>query len=130
MTKYENEIQNKLDSFLKERNWDSNLCMRVYNMLCNVTEETGELWNVIKWIDNDEQLQEIKDKKKAELADGVGDLAWCIAALANAFEVDMEKALRATHAEYEQRFPANIVKDKHGNPNLGGYDGKYAKNSQ
>jgi len=127
MSKYRAKIQNKIVEYTKERNWDKNEYINVYNMLCNIGEETGELWNVIKWMKNNEDLEKIINSKKAEIVDGIVDLLWCIARLANSMNVDMQDAVDATHAEYEQRFPAEIVKKRHGNPALGGYDGKYIK---
>ncbi len=125
MSNYTNPIQAKIDEFIKERDWDKLDTIGVYNMLCNIGEETGEIWNEIKWINNDEDLKKVIEKEKDELADGIGDLVWCVARLANIFGVDMQKAVEASHAEYEERFPIDKVKDRSGNPSLGGYDGKY-----
>lgn len=117
--------QQKVEDFVKERNWDKENYILVYNMLCNIGEETGELWGVLKWIKSDEDLKKVMVAKEADLKDGIGDLLWCIVRLANAFDVDMWEALKATHTEYEERFPVEIVKTRNGNPTLGGYDGKY-----
>ena len=125
MAKYRNDIQNKILEFTKERDWDKDEYLNVYNMLCNITEETGEVWNLIKWMKSDEDLKKLIEKNRVEMIDGIGDLIWCIAKLANTLGIDMQEAVEATHAEYLERFPTEIVKTRHGNPKLGGYDGKY-----
>lgn len=125
MPKYKNDIQNQITDFISERGWDKSAYINVYNMLCNIGEETGELWNLVKWMKSDEDLEKLIEKNNAEMIDGIGDLMWCVARLANTLGVDMQKAVEATHAEYETRFPVDIVKTRHGNPKLGGYDGKY-----
>ena len=70
-------------------------------------------------------LESVIADNRDELKDGIGDILWCVARLAIAFNVDMEEALAETVAEYEQRFPVDKVKGKHGNRKLGGHDGKY-----
>ncbi|MBD3280412.1 hypothetical protein GF389_02720 [Candidatus Dojkabacteria bacterium] len=127
MSKYKNEIQNRITDYVEERGWEKLEFINVYNMLCNIGEETGEIWNLIKWMKDDGDLNKLIKKNKAEMIDGIGDLMWCLARLANSLEIDMQEAVEATHAEYEERFPVEIVKTRHGNPKLGGYDGKYDK---
>ena len=120
-----NMLQADIDDFAQARNWSSNKTSIVYNMIANISEELGEVWNVIKWIDNDKDLLKISKENHDELKDGIGDLLWCVARLATIFNVDMYEALQMSLEDYEQRFPAEKVKGKHGNRKLGGVDGKY-----
>ena len=119
-----NKLHAQIKQFAAERGWD-HVMINVYNMLCNISEESGEVWNVIKWINNEEDMKEVISKNKDELEDGIGDLLWCIARLAIFFDVDMYSALEERLKEYKQRFPVEKVKGKKSNPTLGGFDGKY-----
>lgn len=118
-----NEYQKQVAQFSKERNWDKQTS-GIFNMLCNISEETGEVWNVIKWIDNDEDMRKVISQNQNELSDGIGDLLWCVIRLANLFGVDASKSLIDVLKEYEERFPIEKVKNKKSNPSLGGYDRK------
>ena len=119
------ELQSQILEFAVERKWDKNMTMNIFNMLCNISEESGEVWNVIKWINDDEDMQKVIDTKREDLKDGIGDLLWCVARLALFFEVDMFDALHERLVEYRERFPIDKVINKKSNPTLGGYDGKY-----
>jgi NTP pyrophosphatase (non-canonical NTP hydrolase) len=119
------KIQNDIHQFSEERGWNK-MTSTIFNMLCNISEESGEVWSVIKWIGNDDDMKTVIEKNHAELSDGIGDLLWCVLRLANLFGVDSEKAIVDTLNEYIQRFPIEKVKGKKSNPTLGGFDGKYS----
>jgi NTP pyrophosphatase (non-canonical NTP hydrolase) len=119
-----NTIQQDIHHFSEERGWNK-MTSTIFNMLCNISEESGEVWSIIKWIDNDEDMKRVIQKNHSELSDGIGDLLWCVLRLANLFGVDSEKAILDTLNEYIQRFPIEKVKGKKSNPSLGGFDGKY-----
>ncbi len=127
MSKNFNDLQKDILDFSVKREWTKNELILTYNMLCNISEECGEVWNLIKWLNDPEDFKKIVKMKKAEFKDGIGDLLWCVARMANAFGVDMQESLQATLDEYEERFPIEMVKGNTGNRLLGGYDGKYDK---
>lgn len=118
------KLQTDIQEFSKARGWDKKL-FSMYNMLCNLSEEQGEIWNEVKWISEEEDLEQVISLKREELKDGIGDLLWCVARLANMFEVDMYESLQERLVEYEERFPVDKVRGRKANPSLGGFDGKY-----
>ena len=49
------EAQNKVKEFDTARGWEND--WNIKDLLLNITEEGGELWDLIKWVDNDKQKQ-------------------------------------------------------------------------
>ena len=47
------ELQNKIKEFDVARGWENH--WNIKDLLLNITEEGGELWSLIKWIDEDKQ---------------------------------------------------------------------------
>ena len=116
------KAQNKIKEFDKARGWEN--CWDIKDLLLNITEEGGELWNLIKWVDEEKQKQIINDKRE-EVSDYIGDSLFLILKIANQAKVDAEKALQETLNEYEKRMPAGKMKEaKHANKLAGGIDNK------
>jgi len=92
--------------------------------MLNMNEEIGELWNLIKWID-DEKQKEIVEKNKEEMEDFIGDVLFLIIKIANQSNVDVEKSIKDVLEEYEKRMPPEVMKKlKHANKKAGGFDNK------
>ncbi len=118
------EAQNKIREFDEARGWDGN--WNIKDLLLNITEEGGELWDLIKWIDEEKQ-KEVVAKNKEEAADYIGDTLFLVLKLANQMNVDAEKALGQTLSDYEKRMPADVMKKVgHANKAAGGVDDKGA----
>lgn len=66
-------------------------------------------------------------ENKDEVEDGIGDIFWFLALLANGCGVDIDRAIEKTIEDNEKRFPVKDVKNKHTNRFLGGKDKKYGK---
>ena len=116
------EAQNKIKEFDKARGWEDN--WNIKDLLLNITEEGGELWNLIKWVD-DEKQKEILSNKSDEVSDYIGDTLFLLLKIANQTKVDASKSLQNTLDEYEKRMPPEIMqKLKHANKNAGGWDNK------
>jgi len=119
------EAQKKIQDFDKARGWDNDWSLK--DLLLNINEETGELWNLIKWI-GDEKQKEVVSQNKAEASDFVGDVLFLILKIANQTGVDCKTALEDTLKEYEDRLPAEEIKIAgHTNKLAGGVDHKYNK---
>ena len=117
------EFQDKLKEFDIARGWEKDWNMK--DLLLNLIEETGEVWSIVKWVDDKEKQKELVKKDKEEISDFIGDSLFILLKLANQTEVDSEKALKKTFEEYEKRMPPEIMKKlKHGNPRAGGWDNK------
>ena len=116
------ELQNKIEEFDKLRGWSKDWHLK--DLSLNITEEIGELWNMIKWVDEEKQ-REIINNKKEEASDFIGDTLFLLLKMANKMDVDSEKSLLNTLKEYEKRMPPEIMKKvKHANKNAGGWDNK------
>ncbi len=119
------ELQNKIKEFDTARDWEDN--WNIKDLLLNITEEGGELWDLIKWVDDEKQKQIINEKKD-EASDYIGDTLFLLLKIANQTKVDSEKALENTLKEYEKRMPADKMKEvKHANKLAGGIDDKELK---
>jgi len=116
------EAQKKLKEFDKARGWEND--WNIKDLLLNITEEGGELWNLIKWVDEDKQ-KKILSSKKEEVSDYMGDTLFLLLKMANQTGVDADKALQNTLDEYEKRMPAEKMKEVgHANKLAGGHDQK------
>ena len=117
------KAQDKLKRFDMARGWEDS--WNIKDLLLNITEEGGELWSLIKWID-DEKQKEVISKNIEEVSDYIGDTLFLLLKIANQTGVDSEKALQNTLDEYEKRMPPEVMKKLgHANKLAGGYDSKY-----
>ena len=118
------DAQDKVKEFDVARGWGER--WDVKDSLLNITEEGGELWNLIKWVGEDKQ-REIIAANKTEASDYIGDTLFLILKLANQMGVDAGEALNQTLSDYEKRMPADIMKKlKCANKLAGGFDDKGA----
>jgi NTP pyrophosphatase (non-canonical NTP hydrolase) len=118
------ESQEKIEKFDKDRGWSGDWHLK--DLSLNLVEETGELWNLIKWVEEEKQREIIKNKKE-EASDYIGDSLFLLLKMANKMDVDASQALDNTLAEYEKRMPADKMKEVgHANKEAGGHDNKEA----
>lgn len=120
-----NKYQKTIKEFAKKRNWGQ--FHNPKDLLLGVVEEIGELRNVVKWEQDLTKLKKVMVENKDEVEDGIGDIFWFLALLANGCGVDIDRAIEKTIEDNEKRFPVKNVKDKHTNRFLGGKDKKYDK---
>lgn len=113
------EYQNLVKDFNDELDWSNPSCIK--DLLLNMTEEIGEFWNIIKWVDVETQLKLLKENK-AEVENFVGDMLYLVFKLAYLCDVDSEKALKDVLDEYNKRFPVDKAKGTHANTLAGGID--------
>ena len=116
------EAQNKVKEFDIARGWDNNWNLK--DLLLNINEETSEIWNLVKWV-NDDKQKEIIAAKKDEVSDFIGDTMFLLLKIANQTGVDANKPLLETLNEYEKRMPQETMKKVgHANKLAGGVDNK------
>lgn len=116
------KAQEEVKKFDEDRGWKDNWDIK--DLLLNITEEGGEMWNLIKWIDEEKQRQIVRENKE-EVEDYIGDVFYLILKIANQTGTDVEKSFRRSMEEYYERFPAEKMKKlKHGNKRAGGWDPK------
>ena len=116
------EAQDKIEEFDKARGWSGD--WHIKDLALNITEEIGEFWNLIKWVDEEKQ-RKIINEKKIEAKDFVGDTLFLLLKMANKMDIDAQKSLEETLEEYEKRMPSEKMKEvKHANKLAGGIDNK------
>lgn len=116
------EQQEKIRKFDEARGWSDSWDLK--DLMLNITEEVGELWDLVKWID-DEKQKKVVEENREKVSDFIGDTMFLLLKIANQTKVDAEKALENTLNEYEKRMPPEAMKKvKHANPLAGGIDDK------
>ncbi len=116
------EAQDKIKEFDTARGWEDSWDIK--DLLLNITEEGGEMWNLIKWVD-DEKQKKVVVENKAQVSDYLGDTLFLLLKIANQTDVDVGSALQDTLDEYEKRMPAETMKEVgHANKLAGGVDDK------
>lgn len=116
------DAQKKIKYFDIARGWDNNWNLK--DLSLNITEEVGEFWGLIKWIDDDKQ-KEVINHKKAEASDFIGDTLFLLLKLSNQMNIDASQSLQNTLDEYEKRMPPEFMKKVgHANKLAGGHDNK------
>ncbi len=113
------ETQDYINRFNEERDW--NTPHSIKDLLLNMTEEIGEFWNVIKWVDTETQQRLIKENF-SEVENFIGDMIFLVMKTANLTGVDCKKAINDVMEEYEKRFPKEETKGNHANKLAGGID--------
>jgi len=116
------EAQDRIEEFDKVRGWGGDWHLK--DLALNITEEVGELWNLVKWVDEDKQRKIIGEKKE-NASDFIGDTLFLLLKMANKMGIDAEKSLKNTLEGYEKRMPAEKIKEAgHANKLAGGIDEK------
>lgn len=116
------EAQDKIEEFDNVRGWSGDWFLK--DLSLNITEEVGELWDLIKWVKEEKQREIIKEKKE-EASDFIGDTLFLLLKMANKMNIDANKALINTLQEYEKRMPSKKMKEvTHANKLAGGHDNK------
>ncbi len=116
------EFQEKIKKFDEARGWSEH--WNIKDLCLNMNEEIGELWNLIKWIDDDKQ-KKIVSENKEEADNFIGDALFIILKMANQMGTNAEKELEKVLDEYEKRMPPEKMKEVgHANKLAGGIDNK------
>ena len=116
-----NDIQEKIKKFNDERGWSHPRQLK--DLLLNLTEEIGEFWNKIKWVDSETQMKIIKEHQ-TEVNNDMADMLYLILKMSYMCNVDINEAINKVMDEYEERFPIKETKGQHGNKLAGGIDHK------
>jgi len=117
-----NEAQDKIKEFDSLRGWDNS--WNIKDLLLNITEGGGEIWNLIKWVNEEKQRKVVKENMD-EVSDYIGDTLFLLLKIANQTGVNANQALKNTLEEYKGRMPPEIMKKLgHANNLAGGHDKK------
>jgi NTP pyrophosphatase (non-canonical NTP hydrolase) len=113
------ETQEKIKKFNDERDWSTPHSVK--DLMLNMNEEIGEMWNIIKWVDTETQ-QKLIAKHRDEVENFIGDMVYLVLKISYLCGVDAQKAIDDVMIEYEKRFPRERTKGNHGNTRAGGID--------
>jgi len=114
--------QGKIRNFDIARGWEKDWNMK--DLLLNITEEGGEMWNLIKWIDEEKQKR-VVEEHRTEVSDYIGDTLFLLLKIANQAGINASQSLQNTIEEYEKRMPPETMKKVgHANKLAGGHDNK------
>lgn len=112
-------MQQQIKQFNDDREWSDPGCIK--DLMLNMNEEIGEMWNLIKWL-NTEKQQKVISENQEEVDNFIGDMLYLTLKIAYLCDVDSDKAIADVMQEYERRFPADKAKGTHGNTKAGGID--------
>lgn len=116
------QAQNLIREFDEARGWSNHWNLK--DLMLNINEEVGELWTLIKWVDEEKQKMVISEHKE-EVSDFIGDTMFLLLKIANQTKVDSQVGLENTLKEYEKRMPPEVMKRVgHANKLAGGGDNK------
>lgn len=116
------DAQDKIKTFDIARGWENQ--WNIKDLLLNITEEGGELWYLLKWIDEEKQ-KKVSAENQEKVSDYVGDTLFLLLKIANQTKVDASQSLQNTLDEYEKRMPPEVMKKVgHANKLAGGVDNK------
>ena len=111
--------QDRIKAFNDARGWTEQKYIK--DLLLNMSEEIGEFWNIIKWVDDKTQERLIRENRE-EVENFIGDMVFLVLKVSHLCDVDPQKAIDDVMDEYEKRFPIDKVKNKHTNVLDGGVD--------
>jgi NTP pyrophosphatase (non-canonical NTP hydrolase) len=100
-------IKNRLREFAAERDWDQFHSPK--NLAMALIVEAAELVEHFQWL-TEAQSQTLPPNKLAEVEQEIADIQIYLIRLADKLGVDMEKAVNATIALNEKKYPAEKVR--------------------
>lgn len=120
-----NRYQKQIAKFAEDRNWSQ--YHNPKDLLLGIVEEIGEFRNLIKWEQDSDKISDLLTKKRLDVQDGIGDIYWFLALLANQTNIDIDEAISQVIKDNEIRFPLDKTKNNHTNTHIGGHDGRDSK---
>ena len=100
-------LADSLERFAQEREWQQFHTPK--NLAMALTAEAGELLEIFQWLTPEQSLS-LDDKKKAELADELGDILIYLVRLSTVSGIDLMGAAKEKLEKNEQKYPATKVK--------------------
>lgn len=116
------QAQQAIRQFDEARGWGTRWDIK--DLCLNMNEEIGELWHLIKWVDEESQRRLVREHMD-EVSNWVADMLFLVLKAANQLGVESAPALEAVLAEYDRRMPPSVMLAvKHANKLAGGHDKK------
>ena len=97
------EIQNKLEKFAEDRDW--NQFHSPKNLVMALTSEVGELNDLFQWLTEDQSNNVDKDEIRQEIA----DIFIYLLRLSDKLDIDLEEALQEKIEINANKYPVDLA---------------------
>jgi dCTP diphosphatase len=101
------EIQNKLEKFAIERDWEQFHTPKNLSMALSV--EASELVEIFQWLRAEESISPDKKQKDA-IKSEVADIAMYLLRFCSILEIDIEEAIKNKLEQNSEKYPVNLSK--------------------
>ena len=105
-----NAIQEKLETFANERNWEQFHSPK--NLSMALVGEAAELLEIFQWLTEDESREIVKSyKKMSAIKEEIADIFIYLARLSDKLGVNIEQAVLDKIEANSQKYPVELAKD-------------------
>ena len=101
------ELQNEIDAFIKERNWEQFHSPK--NLAMALSVEVAEIVEHFQWL-TEEQSRNLPPEKLADIREEIGDVMIYLTELADKLSIDPVEAAQAKLEINKQKYPADVVR--------------------
>ncbi len=100
------KINQKIKSFVKERNWDQFHSPKNLSMALSV--EASELVEIFQWL----KESDLKKVDKEKVADEIADIFFYLLRISQKMNIDIEKSFYQKMIKNIKKYPVNVSKGK------------------
>ena len=101
------ELQNKIASFAKERDWEQFHTPK--NLACALSVESSELLEIFQWMNRNEE-ENLSFETKQRISEEISDIFVYLVRLADVLNIDLEKSITQKMQQNAEKYPADKVR--------------------
>ena len=101
------ELQNKIASFAKERDWEQFHTPK--NLACALSVESSELLEIFQWMNRNEE-ENLSSETKHRISEEISDIFVYLVRLADVLNIDLEKSITQKMQQNAEKYPADKVR--------------------
>ena len=101
------ELQKKIASFAKERDWEQFHTPK--NLACALSVESSELLEIFQWMSRDEE-ENLSSETKQRISEEISDIFVYLVRLADVLNIDLEKSITQKMQQNAEKYPADKVR--------------------
>jgi len=103
------EYQNKIRSFVQERDWEQ--FHNPKNLVMALSVEAGELVEIFQWLTPEQSANISKSTKEKEaIEDEIADVFVYLLRLCDGLDIDLEKAVHKKMLKNGEKYPVSALK--------------------
>ena len=102
------ELQDKIDKFADERDW--NQFHSPKNIVMALTSEVGELNELFQWLTEEQSLIKGDESKLNEVSQEIADIIIYLLKLADKLNIDIEQAVNDKMEINAKKYPIDLAK--------------------